>query len=96
MQAKVRTVGIDGENAAIRAVAKGDLTATFTYSTVAPEGVIAAHALATKNLGELDKLGKMTKKPDGSMEIEIPSKMITKENAAEHFCKGFGDDPECK
>ena len=89
-------IGIDGENAAIRAVAKGDLTATFTYSTVAPEGVIAAHALATKNLGELDKLGKMTKKPDGSMEIEIPSKMITKENAAEYFCKGFGDDPECK
>ena len=89
-------IGIDGENAAIRAVAKGDLTATFTYSTVAPEGVIAAHALATKNLDELNKLGKMTKKPDGSMEIEIPSKMITKENAAEHFCKGFGDDPECK
>ena len=89
-------IGIDGENAAIRAVAKGDLTATFTYSTVAPEGVIAAHALATKNPGELSKLGKMTKKPDGSMEIEIPSNMITKENAAKFFCKGFGDDPECK
>ena len=89
-------IGIDGENAAIRAVAKGDLTATFTYSTVAPEGVIAAYALATKKLGDLDKLGKMTKKPDGSMEIEIPSKMITKENASQYFCKGFGDDPECK
>ena len=89
-------IGIDGENAAIRAVAKGDLTATFTYSTVAPEGVIAAHALATKNLDELNKLGKMTKKSDGSMEIEIASNMITKENAAQFFCKGFGDDPECK
>ncbi len=89
-------IGIDGENAAIRAVAKGDLTATFTYSTVAPEGVIAAHALATKNMAELNKLGKLTKKTDGSMEIEIPSNMITKENAAQFFCKGFGDDPECK
>ena len=92
----IMIIGIDGENGAIRAVAKGDLTATFTYSTVAPEGVIAAHALATKNLDELNKLGKMTKKSDGSMEIEIASNMITKENAAQFFCKGFGDDPECK
>ncbi|MBY2967405.1 substrate-binding domain-containing protein [Rhizobium leguminosarum] len=89
-------IGIDGENAAIRAVAKGDLTATFTYSTVAPEGVIAAHALATNDTAALEKLGTLTKKDDGSMEIEIASKMITKENAAEFFCKGFGDDPECK
>jgi len=63
---------------------------------VAPQGVIAAHALATKNLGKLDRLGKMTKKPGGSMGIEIPSNMITKENASQYFCKGFGDDPECK
>lgn len=92
----IMIIGIDGENGAIRAVAKGDLTATFTYSTVAPQGVIAAHALATKSLAALDKLGKMTKKPDGSMEIEIASNMITKENASQYFCKGFGDDPECK
>ena len=89
-------IGIDGENAAIRAVAKGDLTATFTYSTVAPEGVIAAHALATNDTAALEKLGTMTKKDDGSMEIEIASQMITKDNAADFFCKGFGDDPECK
>ena len=89
-------IGIDGENAAIRAVAKGDLTATFTYSTVAPEGVIAAHALATNDMAALEKLGTMTKKDDGSMEIEIASQMITKDNAADFFCKGFGDDPECK
>jgi ribose transport system substrate-binding protein len=89
-------VGIDGENRAIRAVDKGDLAATFTYSTVAPEGVIAAHALATKDMAALDKLGTLTKKDDGSMEIEIASKMITKENAKDFFCKGFGDDPECK
>jgi ribose transport system substrate-binding protein len=89
-------IGIDGENAAIRAVAKGDLTATFTYSTVAPEGVIAAHALATNDLAALDKLGTVTKKDDGSMEVEIASQMITKDNAADFFCKGFGDDPECK
>jgi ribose transport system substrate-binding protein len=43
-----------------------------------------------------DKLGKLTKKDDGSMEIEIPSQMITKDNAKDFFCKGFGDDPECK
>jgi len=89
-------IGIDGENAAIRAVAKGDLTATFTYSTVAPEGVIAAHDLATNDMVDLAKLGTLTKKDDGSMEIEIASQMITKDNAAEFFCKGFGDDPECK
>jgi ribose transport system substrate-binding protein len=89
-------VGIDGENAAIRAVAKGDLAATFTYSTVAPEGVIAAHALATNDMAALDKLGTVTKKDDGSMEVEIASQMITKENAESMFCKGFGDDPECK
>jgi ribose transport system substrate-binding protein len=89
-------VGIDGENMAIRAVAKGDLAATFTYSTVAPEGVIAAHALATGDMKALEPLGTMTKKDDGSMEIEIASTMITKENAESMFCKGFGDDPECK
>jgi ribose transport system substrate-binding protein len=89
-------IGIDGENRAIRAVAKGELTATFTYSTVAPEGVIAAYALATNDMSALEKLGTMTKKPDGSMEIEIASQMITKDNAADFFCKGFGDDPECK
>jgi ribose transport system substrate-binding protein len=89
-------VGIDGENAAIRAVAKGDLAATFTYSTVAPEGVMAAHALATNDMAALAKLGTVTKKDDGSMEVEIASQMITKENAESMFCKGFGDDPECK
>ena len=89
-------VGIDGENAAIRAVAKGDLAATFTYSTVAPEGVIAAHALAMGDMKALEPLGTMTKKDDGSMEIEIASTMITKDNAESMFCKGFGDDPECK
>lgn len=89
-------IGIDGENRAIRAVDKGDLTATFTYSTVAPEGVIAAHALATHDMKALDKLGKLTKKADGSMEIEIASQMIVKSNAKDFFCKGFGDDPECK
>jgi len=89
-------VGIDGENKAIRAVANGDLAATFTYSTVAPEGVIAAHALAKDDLGALDKLGKVSKHDDGSIEVEISSNMITKDNAANFFCKGFGDDPECK
>ena len=92
----IMIIGIDGENAAIRAVAKGELTATFTYSTVAPEGVMAAYALATKNQDALKKLGKLSKKADGSTEIEIPSNMITKENASQYFCKGFGDDPECK
>jgi ribose transport system substrate-binding protein len=89
-------IGIDGENRAIRAVAKGDITATFTYSTVAPEGVIAAYALAKGNMDGLDKLGTLTKKADGSSEIEIASNMITKDNAKDFFCKGFGDDPECK
>ena len=89
-------IGIDGENRAIRAVDKGDLTATFTYSTVAPQGVIAAHALATHDMAALEKLGTLTKKDDGSMEIEIASQMITKDNAKDFFCKGFGDDPECK
>lgn len=89
-------VGIDGENKAIRSVAKGDLAATFTYSTVAPEGVIAARAVALGDLAALDKLGTVTKHDDGSLEVEIPTHMITKDNAANFFCKGFGDDPECK
>jgi len=89
-------VGIDGENKAIRAVDKGDLAATFTYSTVAPQGVIAAHALAINDLSVLPTLGTLTKHADGSLEVEIPSNMITKDNAASFFCKGFGDDPECK
>jgi len=89
-------VGIDGENKAIRAVAKGDLAATFTYSTVAPQGVIAAHALAVNDLSALDKLGTVSKHDDGTIEVEIASNMVTKDNAADFFCKGFGDDPECK
>jgi ribose transport system substrate-binding protein len=89
-------VGIDGENKAIRAVAKGDLAATFTYSTVAPQGVIAAHALTVDDLSVLPTLGTVTKHDDGSLEVEIASNMITKENAASYFCKGFGDDPDCK
>jgi ribose transport system substrate-binding protein len=88
-------VGIDGENRAIRAVAEGKLAATFTYSTVAPEGIIAAYSLAKGDMAALDKLGTLTKADDGSISIEIPSQMITKDNAAEFFCKGFGDDPEC-
>ena len=28
--------------------------------------------------------------------VSIASQMITKDNAAQFFCKGFGDDPECK
>ena len=90
-------VGIDGENKAIRSVAKGELAATFTYSTVAPEGIIAAHALAKgESIASLSKLGKLGKLADGTPEVEISSQMITKENAAQFFCKGFGDDPECK
>jgi ribose transport system substrate-binding protein len=90
-------VGIDGENKAIRSVAKGDLAATFTYSTVAPEGVIAAHALAKgESLASLSKLGKLGKLANGTPEIEIASQMIIKENATQFFCKGFGDDPGCK
>ena len=63
-----------------------------------PDSAVQAvfHALATNDMAALDKLGKLTKKDDGSMEIEIASQMITKDNAAEFFCKGFGDDPECK
>ena len=88
-------VGIDGENRAIRAVANGDLAATFTYSTVAPEGVIAAYSLAKGDKAALSKIGKVTKVDGGELDVEIASQMITKENAAEFFCKGFGDDPEC-
>jgi len=90
-------VGIDGENKAIRSVAKGELAATFTYSTVAPEGIIAAHALAKgESVSSLTKLGKIGKLANGTPEVEIASQMITKDNAAQFFCKGFGDDPECK
>jgi ribose transport system substrate-binding protein len=42
-------IGIDGENRAVRAVAKVEIPATVTYMTAVPEGVIAAHALATKD-----------------------------------------------
>lgn len=38
----VMVIGIDGENAAIQAVADGKLTATFTYPFGAPEAMIAA------------------------------------------------------
>ena len=67
-------IGIDAEKRAIRAVAKGDRTATLTYSTVAPEGVFAAHALATHDMAALDKLGTLTKMAGGSMEIEIAAR----------------------
>jgi ribose transport system substrate-binding protein len=80
-------VGIDGENAAIRAVLDGKLAATFTYSTVAPQGVIAAHALATAEAKDLVPLGAMT--------IEIPAVLVTKDNAESLLCTGFGDDPKC-
>ena len=49
-----------------------------------------------KDMAALDKLGKMSKNDDGSMEIEIVSQMITKDNAKDFFCKGIGDDPSCK
>ncbi len=88
-------VGIDGENLAIRSVANGELAATFTYSTVAPEGVIAAYALAKDDTAALSELGTVTAAADGSLSVEIPSEMITQENAAQFFCQGFGDDPEC-
>ena len=91
----IMIVGIDGENRAIRAVDSGELAATFTYSTVAPEGVIAAHALATGDMAALEELGTVTEMEDGSVSIEIPSRMITQDNASEFFCQGFGDDPEC-
>jgi ribose transport system substrate-binding protein len=80
-------VGIDGENGAIRAVMDGKLAATFTYSTVAPEGIIAAHALATDAAKDLLPLGAMT--------IEIPATLVTKDNAESLLCTGFGDDPKC-
>jgi ribose transport system substrate-binding protein len=80
-------VGIDGENGAIRAVMDGRLAATFTYSTVAPEGVIAAHALAIAEAKDLLPLGAMT--------IEIPATLVTKDNAESLLCTGFGDDPKC-
>jgi ribose transport system substrate-binding protein len=80
-------VGIDGENGAIRAVMDGKLAATFTYSTVAPEGIIAAHALAVAEAKDLLPLGAMT--------IEIPATLVTKDNAESLLCTGFGDDPKC-
>ena len=88
-------VGIDGENRAIRAVASGELAATFTYSTVAPEGVIAAYNLAKGNVDALSTIGTVSEVDGGELDVEIASQMITQENAAEFFCQGFGDDPEC-
>jgi ribose transport system substrate-binding protein len=38
----------------------------------------------------------VSKHDDGSLEVEIWSNMITKDNAASFFCRRFGDDPECK
>jgi len=35
--------------------------------------LLAAHALPVNDLAELDKLGKLTKRNDGSLEVEIPS-----------------------
>jgi ribose transport system substrate-binding protein len=65
-------------------------------STLAREGVAAAHALASGDMMAMEPLGTMTKKDDGSMEIEVASAMITRENAESMFCEGFGDDLECK
>lgn len=69
--------------------------ATFIYSTVAPEGVISAHALTTDDKAALEELGTVTEMDDGSVSIELPSQMIMQDNASEFFCQGFGEDPEC-
>ncbi len=52
--------------------------------------------IATNDMAALGKLGEVTRKDDGSMEVEIASQMNTKENAESMICRGFGDDPECK
>lgn len=32
----------------------------------------------------------------GRITLATGTSQITKDNAAKFFCKGFGDDPECK
>ena len=61
-----------------------------------PQGVIDAHARATNDLASLDKLGKVSKHDARSLEVEIPSQMITKDNTAQFFCKASVTCPECK
>jgi hypothetical protein len=44
----------------------------------------------------LEKISTLTRNGHGSMKVETASAMITRENAEAMFCKGLGDDPDCK
>ena len=71
----VAVIGVDGQNEAIDAVAKGDMAATFVYPRPGADGLKAAIAAL-----EHKKLEKR---------IILPTIQITKENAAQYKGKGF-------
>ncbi|HEY3412863.1 MAG TPA: substrate-binding domain-containing protein [Armatimonadota bacterium] len=71
----IAVIGVDGQNEAIDAVAKGDMAATFVYPRPGAEGLKAAIAVLE---------GKKVEK-----RITLPTIQITKENAAQYQGKGF-------
>lgn len=72
---EILVIGIDGQNSAFESVKAGEMTATFTYPFVAPEGIITAYQLAT---GE-------TVKPV----IVLDSQRVDSSNVDQFLGKGF-------
>jgi ribose transport system substrate-binding protein len=73
---KTTVVSLDGSNAAFKAIADGDLAATFVYLFCAPEGIMTAY-----------KLAKGEQMP---AEILLEGKRVTPHNVEEFLGKGFG------
>jgi ribose transport system substrate-binding protein len=74
-QQEIKIVSIDGENAAIDAIADGKMDSTTIYPVVAPMGIVAAaKVLAGESLPEF---------------VKLDSPTVTKENAAQFKGKGF-------
>jgi ribose transport system substrate-binding protein len=71
----VAVIGVDGQNEAIDAVAKGDMAATFVYPRPGADGLKAALEVLA---------GKKVEK-----RIILQTTQITKENAAQFVGKGF-------
>lgn len=71
----VIVVGIDGENAAFRSVAAGEMAGTWVYPPCAPEGIQAAYTILTG--------GKV------QPEIVLPTVKVTKENVQQYLGKGI-------
>lgn len=72
---EILVVGVDGQETAFESIKAGELTATFTYHYVAPEGIITAYQLATGEAVE--------------PVIVLDSKQVDADNVDEFLGTGF-------